>query len=82
MTVNGATPVASYCQYGGSIRFHHLTDSRFDATTGFACEGAEAWQFTVQLYPGTYEVTVIEGGYMDSNLPPWETVVIARLQVP
>ncbi len=71
-----------YCGGGGKVDFRHLTDSRYDASTWFSCEGSDIWKYTVELYPGTYEVTVTEGSYLDSNLPPWPTVVVDRLQVP
>ncbi len=92
LTRNGATPMLqTACSYVDqnivSLSFEHATDARFNTGASVRCESATAssmFRFAVDLYPGTYKVTVQRPDSYDvpSNLPRWDTVVVERLQVP
>ncbi len=93
VTRNGVNPTAQYCDTSSyyaraEINFEHTTDSRFNSIANVAgCTNpSDAFNFSTQLYPGTYKVTVrrssYDASYASTNLPDWPTVVVDRLLVP
>lgn len=83
--VHGSTQTKSFpgC---AEVLFEHTSDSRFNTGTGVQCgaSGPGDFPFSVDLYPGTYKVTVRRPSYSgaDTNLPGWSTVVTTALRVP
>ncbi|PZR08955.1 MAG: hypothetical protein DI536_24025 [Archangium gephyra] len=86
ITINGMDAVATLCSSStrARITFEHLTDTRFSSATDvLGCTNlTDPYDFTTQLYPGIYKVTVTRGSSGGSTLPSWATVAVARLQVP
>ncbi len=78
VTKNGMDPGATLCSTStrAQLTFTNVADSRFNASTTVAgCAATtDPYTFNVDLYPGTYRVTVDRGTSGGSTLPTWSTV--------
>jgi len=87
VTRNGVSPTVTSCSAGYSratLQFTHVSDSRFNASTSvpYCTVTSDPFDFTVNLYPGTYKVTVSKPTTRtESNLPSWSTEVTASFMV-